>query len=76
MPIDILLQEAKGLSDEALMEVVRFVRFMKTESAGTTPLTASADGKKQKLRSAGKYRGKGWMADDFDAPMIDFKEYM
>ena len=32
--------------------------------------------KVKKIRSAGKYRGQGWMADDFDAPLDDFREYM
>ncbi|MBM4036687.1 MAG: DUF2281 domain-containing protein [Planctomycetes bacterium] len=27
-------------------------------------------------RHAGTARGKGWMADDFDAPLDDFREYM
>lgn len=25
---------------------------------------------------AGKYKGQVWMADDFDAPLEDFAEYM
>ncbi len=74
MPIDILIKEASGLSDEALMEVVRFVRFMKMESANSVP--HAADEKKKKIRRAGKYQGKGWMADDFDAPIAGFEEYM
>ena len=36
---------------------------------GTTPRTRFAD-----LR--GIYAGKVWMADDFDAPLDDFKDYM
>ena len=78
MGIELLLQETKGLSEEALMEVVRFVRFMKTETrnGSESAETGSITGGKKKIRSAGKYRGKGWMADDFDAPLDDFKEYM
>lgn len=29
-----------------------------------------------KVRKAGLYRGQIWMADDFDAPLSEFKEYM
>ncbi len=29
-----------------------------------------------KERQIGKYDGKIWIADDFDAPLEDFKEYM
>lgn len=77
MGLDLLLQETKGLSEEALMEVVRFVKFMKAESANDLRLASSNDTNgKKKIRSAGKYSGKGWMADDFDAPLNDFKEYM
>lgn len=28
------------------------------------------------VRLAGQWRGRIWMADDFDAPLEDFKEYM
>lgn len=79
MPLELLLQqEAKGLTDEALKEVIRYVRFIKIESGIPMKYSSSnvtSTGKK-KLRSAGKYRGQGWMADDFDAPLDDFKEYM
>ncbi|MEM6530371.1 MAG: DUF2281 domain-containing protein [Chloroflexota bacterium] len=30
----------------------------------------------RKPRQAGSARGKIWMADDFDAPLSDFDEYM
>lgn len=76
MPLELLLQqEAKGLTDEELKEVIRYVRFIKIEAGVPTKYsksTISSTGKK-KIRSAGKYRGQGWMADDFDAPLDDFK---
>ena len=55
------------------MEVVRFVRFMKAEAQYEQERT---DPMKTKFRTAGMYRGQGWMADDFDAPLDDFEEYM
>lgn len=69
MAIDLLIKETEGLSEDKLMEVVRFVRFIKLNSIDekNNPV---------KTRKAGKYRGQGWMADDFDAPLEDFKEYM
>jgi hypothetical protein len=79
MPLELLLQqEAKGLTDEALREVIRYVRFIKIEAGilakySNSSLTSTG---KRKIRSAGKYRGQGWMSDDFDAPLDDFKEYM
>jgi hypothetical protein len=30
----------------------------------------------KKIPKAGFMKGKIWMADDFDAPLEDFKEYM
>jgi len=29
-----------------------------------------------KSRTIGQWAGRGWIADDFDAPLEDFKEYM
>lgn len=65
MGLDLLLQETKGLSEESLIEAVRLASINDTSTNG-----------KEKIRSAGKYRCNGWMADDFDAPLNDFKEYM
>jgi len=79
MGLDLLIQETKGLSEEALMEVVRFVRFMKIESAANMSGFSNVNetnSQRRKLRTAGKYRGQGWMADDFDDPLEDFEEYM
>ena len=74
MPFELLINETRGLSDEAIMEVVRFVRFMKHEAQNNPALLGKPE--KKKFRTAGKYRGQGWMADDFDAPLEDFREYM
>ena len=81
MPLEMLLQqETKGLTDEALREVIRYIRFMKIEAGNSIKYgrtePASGISEKIKRRCAGKYRGQGWMSDDFDAPLDDFKEYM
>ena len=39
------------------------------------PQTNQKELRDARKRTAGKYRGQGWMADDFDAPLDDFKEY-
>lgn len=39
------------------------------------PIGYYEDGKPY-YRKAGMFKGKGWMADDFDAPLDEFKEYM
>lgn len=77
MALDLLLQEAQGLSEDALMQVVRFMRFMKTESSEKIAKTASGAANERKAyRKAGAYKGRIWMADDFDAPLKEFGEYM
>ena len=78
MAIDLLLQETKGLSEEALMEIVRFVRFMKTESKDSFRAADAETNTENRpiRRKSGKYRGQGWMAEDFDAPLEEFREYM
>ena len=76
MAIDILLTEAQGLPEDALMEVVRFIRFIKTEIQ-PKPSTISNTAENRKiLRTAGKYRGKIKMSEDFDEPLDEFEEYM
>lgn len=71
MPIDLLMKEAEGMSDDAIMEVIRFMRFIKIENN-----VRNSSSLKRRTGLAGKYRGQGWMADDFDAPLDDFREYM
>ena len=44
--------------------------------AGNKSGTVAAGNPKKKYRTGGKYQGKGWMSDDFDAPIDDFREYM
>ena len=79
MPLELLLQqETKGLTEDELKEVIRYIRFIKIESgisARHSKSTNTSTGKR-KIRSAGKYRGQGWMSDDFDEPLDVFKEYM
>ena len=75
MPLDLLVAEAEGMTDDAIMEVVRFMKFIKIEQRSS--MSASPK-ETTRLREAGyfKHSGKGWMSDDFDEPLEDFKEYM
>lgn len=73
MAYEMLMQEAQGMSEAALMEVVRFMRFIKGETAARTEGEGES---KPIIRKAGLYRGKIIMSDDFDAPLEEFKEYM
>ena len=40
------------------------------------PFELLADKPLRKNRQFGRLKGKMWMADDWDAPLEDFKEYM
>ena len=71
MAIDTLINEAKGMSDQDIREVIDFMRFIKIKST-----KADSSSNKKKYRQAGRYQGKIRMAADFDAPLEDFKEYM
>ena len=76
--LDLLLEEAQGMSEASLMEVVRFMRFVKMENNGNPeePVSHYAEGSSNVIRKPGLYKGLIKMADDFDAPLEDFKEYM
>ena len=76
MAIDILLHEAQGLPEDALMEVVRFVKFIKSESMNRASNATPKEQAAKQTRSAGKYRGQIKMSDDFDAPLEEFRGYM
>lgn len=78
MAYEMLMQEAQGMSEAALMEVVRFMRFIKGESkaeATLNPTEQNTDRSKW-IRTPGGLSGKIILSDDFDAPLDEFKEYM
>ena len=72
MALDLIVQEAEGMSDEALMEVLHYMQFIKI----TTIQKPTAENKRKKRRTGGIYRGQIRIAPDFDAPLEDFAEYM
>ncbi len=74
MALELLIAEAQGLSEDALMEAVRFLRFLKTENGRMAAPVPEAQ--KPVIRRAGKYRGQIALAEDFDAPLDEFKEYI
>ena len=76
MTLDTLLTEAQGLPEDALMEVVRFVRFIKSEIQARPSGISLSRANEKPVRTAGKYRGKIKMAEDFDEPLDEFKEYV
>ena len=71
MAIDLLLKEAQGLSEDVILEVVRFIQFIKLEKRGQT-----GGAVKTRRELADKYAGKIKMSEDFDDPLEDFQGYM
>ena len=72
MTIETLIQEAQGTSEEILDKVIRYLKFLKKETAEGH----ASEPEGQKRRPYGIYRGQIKMSEDFDAPLDDFKEYM
>lgn len=66
-----LIQEIYTLPENLKLEVLHFVQFLKQKQVDKTELA-----KPRKKRQAGSAKGKFVMADDFDAPLEDFAEYM
>ena len=71
MTVDQLIQETQGMTDDMLIQVINFARFLRTESAAVP-----SEPDKRILREAGRRAGQIIIADDFEAPLDDFKEYM
>ena len=71
MTVDQLIQETQGMTDDMLIQVINFARFLRTEGAAVPP-----EPDKRILREAGRRAGQIIIADDFDSPLDDFKEYM
>ena len=63
-----LYTQINALPQHLKDEVMDFVEFLKSK--------AEKSKKKNKERNFGCLKGKIKMADDFDAPLDEFKEYM
>ena len=74
MAFELLVAEASDLSEDSIMEVVRYIRKIK-EKAQCTDGDMS-ERSQPVVREAGKYRGQIVMTDDFNEPLDAFKEYM
>ena len=77
MPIDALIQEAKGMTDDTLMEVVHFMQYLKISPLRRDSyMDTSGNINRSVYRKPGLYKGQIKMAEGFDDPLDDFKEYM
>jgi len=64
-----ILSQLYTLPENLKSEVVRFILFLKSENEQKSINT-------EKQRVFGRSKGRYKMADDFDDPLDDFKEYM
>ncbi len=64
-----ILSQLYTLPENLKMEVLRFILFLKSESENNTVT-------EKKQRVFGRSKGRYKMAEDFDAPLDDFNEYM
>ena len=65
-----LIQEIHTLPETLKQEVLHYVQFLKQKQITQTYT------KNGQPRKAGSAKGEIIMADDFDAPLEDFAEYM
>ena len=74
-----LLEEMDDEQLQAIQTVARILVFRKPKDDADNKSSDSGKEpalRKGKKRTAGLYRGQIYIADDFDAPLGDFKEYM
>ena len=66
-----ILEKLEQLPEALQTEVLHYIEFLAEKYAKDTPIEDPP-----KKRKAGLLKGKIWMADDFDAPLEDLKDYM
>ena len=70
MTEQILIQEINTLPESLKLEVLHFIQFLKQKQTTVEKI------EKPRQRKFGSAKGEIIMADDFDAPLEDFAEYM
>ncbi|MGV9012371.1 MAG: DUF2281 domain-containing protein [Flavobacteriales bacterium] len=68
-----LFVKIESLPADLRKQVIDFVEFLLKRKSAPEP---SADGSDREKPVAGLLKGKIWIADDFDEPLDDFKDYM
>lgn len=67
----VILEKLEKLPEPLQAEVLHYIEFLLDKYVQETSVQAET-----KKRKAGLLKGKIWMADDFEAPLEDLKEYM
>jgi hypothetical protein len=71
MTNETLINEIYTLPDNLKQEVLHYVQFLKQKQSDKSEVPTP-----HRSRKAGSAEGKFTMADDFEAPLDDFAEYM
>ena len=73
----VLLKDAKDRLEELLAASAKGEEVVIAREDGSTFKVVPAETPAKKKRGlVGSAKGKVWMADDFDAPLEDFEDYM
>ena len=78
MPLEMLMEEAKGMTDDALMEVIHYMQFLKTVPQNTVVVAVSQtiNNQEKLYRKPGIYKNKIKILEEFDNIPDDFEEYI
>ena len=74
MAFDTLVKEAESMTEDQVMQLLTFARFLKSEAQSRKKTTETSSQKHR--RTPGGMPGRLWMADDFDETPDCFAEYM
>ncbi|MEM9005157.1 MAG: DUF2281 domain-containing protein [Cyanobacteria bacterium P01_F01_bin.86] len=66
-------EKLEALPESLQTEVLHYIEFLFERYSEKTD---ESDLQKKKRSGFGIWQGKVWMADDFDAPLEDMKDYM
>ncbi|MEO0985213.1 MAG: DUF2281 domain-containing protein [Cyanobacteria bacterium J06639_14] len=68
-----ILEKLEALPESLQTEVLHYIEFLFERYSEKTD---ESDLQKKKRSRFGIWQGKVWMADDFDAPLENMKDYM
>ncbi|MEM9009069.1 MAG: DUF2281 domain-containing protein [Cyanobacteria bacterium P01_F01_bin.86] len=73
-----ILNNLKKLPEAMQQAVLLYTEFLvsRTTQQGTSQLESVPEIQSNKRGGLGIWKDKIWIADDFDAPLDDFQEYM
>jgi hypothetical protein len=73
---DLLLQEIDTTNETVIAQTLTYIQSLKQSLKQNSPIESQPANQPKKYRQAGTLKGMFTMADDFDAPLDDLKDYM